>query len=235
MTYKQKEVIGDATLYLGDCLEILPTLDKVDAVITDPPYGVGFTGKTAVQRGGGTKKNGGGYISKFEDNEEYIIKIVIKAVKFCIENSRRCALTPGIRNMFYYPHPDDIGAFYSAAGTGVGKWGFTCSQPILYYGKCPFLENRKGSRANSCGQTYPNDANETGHPCAKPIRQMMWLVNRASWITDIVLDPFMGSGTTGVACVNLGRKFIGIEIEPKYFEIACERIENAQKQGRLFE
>jgi site-specific DNA-methyltransferase (adenine-specific) len=63
---------------------------------------------------------------------------------------------------------------------------------------------------------------------------MEWLVNRASRSGETILDPFMGSGTTGVACANLGRKFIGIEIEPKYFDIACERIRAAQAQQRLF-
>jgi DNA modification methylase len=91
-----------------------------------------------------------------------------------------------------------------------------------------------GSRANSCGQTYPNDANETGHPCAKPIAMMRWLVWRASVESETVLDPFMGSGTTGIAALAGGRKFIGIEIEPKYFDVACERIENAQRQQRMF-
>lgn len=64
---------------------------------------------------------------------------------------------------------------------------------------------------------------------------MRWAVNKASLQTEVVVDPFMGSGTTGVACMNLGRKFIGIEIEKKYFDIACERIEQAQKQVRLFD
>ena len=227
-----KVIIGDATLYHGDCMDILPKLDRVDAVVTDPPYGVGFTGKISVQRGGGTKKNAGGYES-YEDNEENIIKVVIPVIQWCVDNSRRVAVTPGTRHAFKYPNPADIGCFFSAAGTGVGRWGFTCSQPILFYGKCPYLENRMGSRANSLGQTYPNDANGYDHPCVKPLPQIMWLVNRASHETDIVVDPFMGSGTTGVACANLGRKFIGIEIEQKYFDIACERIEAAYAQGRL--
>ena len=224
--------IGDCTLYQGDCLEILPMLGKVDAVVTDPPYGVGFSGKTAVQRGGGTKKQIGGYNS-FVDSVENITLVVIPAVTLALEMARRGAVTPGTRNLFRYPPADDIGCFFSAAGTGVGRWGFTCSQPILFYGSDPFLEAGKGSRANSLGQTYPNDANAVGHPCAKPIPQMMWLVGRATSETDIVLDPFMGSGTTGVACVKLGRKFIGIEIEPKYFDIACERIQKAYNEPRL--
>jgi DNA modification methylase len=73
-----------------------------------------------------------------------------------------------------------------------------------------------------------------GHPCAKPIKATEWLVEKVSIAGDTILDPFMGSGTTGVACANLGRKFIGIEIEPKYFDIACERISAAYAQRRLF-
>ena len=226
-------IIGDATLYLGDCLEILPTLGKVDAVVTDPPYGVGFTGKVAVQRGGGTVKGSGGYES-FDDTEENVISRVIPAIAHAIGIAQRAAVTPGTRNCFAYPKPTDIGCFFSAAGTGVGRWGFTCSQPILFYGADPFLEDRRGSRANSLGQSYPNDANATGHPCAKPLPQMLWLVERTSRAGETILDPFMGSGTTGVACAKLGRKFIGIEIEPRYFDIACRRIEEAYRQPRLF-
>ncbi len=74
----------------------------------------------------------------------------------------------------------------------------------------------------------------SGHPCPKPIQYAQWLVSRAAEMGQTVIDPFMGSGTTGVACANLGRKFIGIEIEPKYFDIACRRIEQAYKQPRLF-
>ena len=226
-------VIGNAELWLGDCRDILPTLGKVDAVITDPPYGVGFTGKIAVQRDGGQTKGDGGYES-FEDSPENVRAVIVPVLTAAIGIAKRAAITPGTRNLFAYPAPADVGCFFSAAGTGVGRWGFTCSQPILFYGSDPFLEAGKGSRANSHGQTYPNDANATGHPCAKPLPQMQWLVWRASADGETVVDPFMGSGTTGVACMKLGRKFIGIEIEPKYFDIACRRIEDAQRQGDLF-
>ena len=78
-------------------------------------------------------------------------------------------------------------------------------------------------------------AEKNGHPCPKPIRQMIWMVNRMTRNKDdSILDPFMGSGTTGVAAIQLGRKFIGIEREPKYFDIACKRIEQAVAQGQLF-
>jgi len=135
--------------------------------------------------------------------------------------------------MWRYPQPDDMGCFFSAAGTGMGRWGFTCCHPILYYGKDPYLAKRLGSRPNSCGQTYPNDANKIDHPCAKPLPMMLWLVQRASLAGMTVLDPFMGSGTTGVACVKLGRAFIGIDIERQYFDLACQRIEEACAQGDM--
>ena len=72
------------------------------------------------------------------------------------------------------------------------------------------------------------------HPTEKPVGLMKWCIEQLPADCSTIFDPFMGSGTTGVACMNLGRKFIGIEIEPKYFEIACERIENAQRQQRMF-
>ena len=227
------EHIGDATLYLADCREVLPTLGRVDAVVTDPPYGVGFSGKRAKQRSGSVTHREGGY-SGFDDTPEYVEDVAVWAVQFCAQTARSVAVTPGTRCAFLYPRPDDIGCFYSAAGTGLGKWGFSCSQPILYYGADPYLANGAGARANSCGQKFPNDANDVDHPCAKPLPQMLWLVNRVSWHGDTVLDPFMGSGTTGVACVQLERAFVGIELHEPYFDIACRRIEQAYRQPRLF-
>jgi site-specific DNA-methyltransferase (adenine-specific)/modification methylase len=77
---------------------------------------------------------------------------------------------------------------------------------------------------------------EFGHPTQKPLTLMLWTIEQArTKVNDLILDPFMGSGTTGVACVQLGRKFIGIELEQKYFDIACKRIEQAYAQGQLFE
>ena len=84
------------------------------------------------------------------------------------------------------------------------------------------------------GKQVTESAQKNGHPCPKPQKAWTWLVDKVASPTSTVLDPFMGSGTTGVACANLGRKFIGIEIERKYFDIACERIEAAYAQGRLF-
>jgi len=230
------ETVGNATLVLADCREWLasvPECFRVDAVITDPPYGVEFSGKAAHHRGKKFTKATEGYAST-DDTPEYVENVVVPAFNQALARATRAAITPGTRNMWLYPRPADVGTFFSASGTGLASWGFCCSQPILYYGKCPYLAKSMGSRPNSMGQSYPNDANETGHPCAKPLPQMTWLVNRVTLDGETVLDPFMGSGTTGVACVQINRKFIGVEIEPTYFDIACRRIDQAQRQQRLF-
>jgi site-specific DNA-methyltransferase (adenine-specific) len=219
---KRTEVIGNATLYLGDCLEILPHLPNVDAVITDPPYGVGFRGKTENDG----RKSTGAYESFADDDPPYIIERVRAALSI----AERGAITPGFRIMQQYPEWQDMGVFFVGGGVGLGRWGFCCAHPILYYGKRP---KRPGMwpTSYSDGRPMPSD---TGHPTAKPIEWMVRLVNLASMENETVLDPFMGSGTTGVACQSMRRQFVGIEIEPKYFDIACERIENAQRQERLF-
>jgi DNA modification methylase len=206
--------------------------NSVDAVVTDPPYGVGLKAKRAKQRNGKVSVRVGSY--GFDDTPEYVRDVVVPVIQEARRIASAVVVTPGTRNMWLYPEPDDVGAWYSAAGTGIGRWGFVCSQPILYYGKCPYLANRLGARPNSTGQTYPNDANKIDHPCAKPIRFATWLVERASLEGMTILDPFMGSGTTGVACVNTGRKFIGIEIDPDYCEIARRRIEHARQSMGLF-
>jgi len=206
------EHIGDATLYLGDCLEVLPKLGKVDAVVTDPPYGVGLD------------------YGSFDDTPDYVLQVACEMVKYSLSRGWRIALTPGNKNSWLYPKPDDIGVWFNPAGTGFGRWGFNLAHLILYYGKEP----RPNKSASSV--TGLNDRSEDfGHPCAKPLPFMCWLVNKASDEGETILDPFMGSGTTGVACANLGRKFIGIEIEEKYFDIACKRIEIAYQQPRLFD
>ena len=220
-------IIGDATLYLGDCLEILPTLGKVDAVVTDPPYGVGYEG--SVTKHG---KNGFAYAS-FDDTPESIARICVPAVRAAVALARSAVVTPGLANAFKYDEPRAWGAVHYPSGANTGPWGFICSQPLFYYGKDPYLARGLGSRPNGFSTTEATDRS-IGHPCPKPIKQTEWMVERVSFIGETILDPFMGSGTTGVACANLGRRFIGIEIEPRYFDIACRRIEEAYRQPRLF-
>jgi len=215
-------------LYTGDCLKILKRLEagSIDAVVTDPPYGVGLKARRAHQRQGGVSTRAGSYA--FDDTPFYVREVVVPAIEECRRIATSVLVTPGTRNMWLYPQPDDVGCFYASNGTGMGRWGFTCMQPVLYYGKCPYLSHRLGSRPNSSGTIYGNDSNTIAHPCAKPITMVRWLVERGALDGMTVLDPFMGSGTTGVACVQLGRSFIGIEIDPTFVRMARRRIAAAR-------
>jgi site-specific DNA-methyltransferase (adenine-specific)/modification methylase len=226
MTFRE-ETIGHARLILGDCREVLPTLSGVDAVVTDPPYGVGFKGSSTKW----TAADGIGYAS-FDDTRSNIEQLIIPAIRSAVSLARCAIITPGSACMFMYDEPRAVGWIYYPSGANSGPWGFVCGQPIFYYGKDPYLAKQLGRLPNCFASTESAEAN--GHPCPKPIKQMQWLVNRASLSGDTVLDPFAGSGTTGVACAKLGRRFIGIEIEPRYFDIACRRVEAAQRQADLF-
>ena len=215
----RREVLAEGVdCYLGDCLEVLPTLGRFDAVVTDPPYGLS---------GASTEKN---EYASFSDEPAKVfdlVSAVLESGKF-----ERLVMTPGQKMMFRYREPSAVGSFYYPAGTGSCSWGFVGWQPIFYYGKDPFLQDGKGRAANSFVST--ESAEKNGHPCPKPIGQWTTLVARTTRKGEHILDPFMGSGTTGVAAVKLGRRFTGIEIDPGYFDIACRRIEAALKQPDFF-
>lgn len=220
-------VIGNATLYLGDCRDVFPLLHGISAIVSDPPYGInGGSGTDAkVFKKGHYEMNG------WEDTPGYVYETAVWVVEQAIEKGIRAAITPGRRCAFQYPNPDDIGGFWIPGNAMNGRWGFGLLDPILYYGKDP----RAGKGAGTSGTVVTEPAGVDGHPAAKPVSAMNWLVNKASLPGETVCDPFMGSGTTGVACYNTGRAFIGIERESKYFDLACERIDQAQRQGRMFE
>lgn len=207
------ETIGNATLYLGDCLEIMPTLPRMDAVITDPPYGIGLE------------------YGEYKDSPDELAKLAPRIVSLSQTLAPLVSITPGNLNQYLYPKPTWTLCWFNRAGAGSGPWGFSCWQPILCYGPDPYLAAGKGRRPDFI--EWSEAAEPNGHPCPKPARFMQRWLERVS-LAGGVLDPFMGSGTTGVSCMALGRPFVGIEIEPKYFDIACERIENAQRQERLF-
>jgi site-specific DNA-methyltransferase (adenine-specific) len=220
----EKVSIGEHTLIRGDCLEVMadfPSRFRVDAVVTDPPYGVELKETRTKHRRTEAK-----YLST-DDTPENVLPMVRAAVSRCEEIAGRVVVTPGIRLLQDYPKAKDIGSIFFPNGAGVGPWGFVCSHPVLYYGRCPYLAKGMGSRPNGVSATHWNRRKDAEHPCEKPLQMMEWLVRRASLEGHSVIDPFMGSGTTGVACVNLGRTFMGIEKEQRYFDIACRRIEEA--------
>jgi len=226
---KRTEQIGDCTLHLGDCLEIMPELGKVDAVVTDPPYGVRLGTKSGTR----SRKTAKPY-NAHPDTPDYIKSVCVPAVLLCRDLARTTIVTSGNRCMWLYPQPDDFGVWWNPAGTSMGRFGFqNVGTPLLYYGSDPRAGKKGLSSSSPVGIAASRDE-ENGHPCPKPISITKWLVTKASLDSETILDPFMGSGTTGVACVQLNRRFIGIELDETYFDIACKRIEEAYKQPQLF-
>jgi site-specific DNA-methyltransferase (adenine-specific) len=231
MTPSRIEQIGLATLYLCDCREVLPTLGKVDCVITDPPYGVGLgtTAGTGADTSG--KWHGLARVAyeSFEDTYENFVSEIVPRLNACLDATDRALVFTG-PHIHEQRKPDAIGGVYCPAAAGRHKWGFKSFLPALLYGAAPDVH--LGSKATVIRSSELADNN--AHPCPKPTGWMVWAVDLASKRGETVLDPFMGSGTTGVACMNLGRAFVGIEIDPAYFEIACRRIEDSQRQVRMF-
>jgi site-specific DNA-methyltransferase (adenine-specific) len=228
----REEVIGSARLILGDCRDVLSTLTYVDAVVTDPPYGVALTGKAGHYRNNPSAKRHDTYAS-YDDTEENFDLVVIPAVLKAIEISRSSVVFMAGKGIFRLP-PGHLGGIFLPNGCGRTAWGFQNFMHAIFYGADPFLKFGKGSRPNGKYGLYGNDANGIAHPCAKPVAAMLWAVERVSFEQETILDPFMGSGTTGVACAKLGRRFVGVEIDPGYFDIAYRRIEAAQRQADLF-
>lgn len=217
------EHIGDATLYLGDCRDILPGLGKVDAVVTDPPYGIAFPYE--------------GYDDTLE-NLEALIASFVPASRAIAD---RVIITPGVSNIQRYPVADWIAAWTWETTATFGKLGFSQWQPILYYGKdlAGFGSVNgaiKSDRIHFAGGSAKISSDDPSiHTCPKPLGFMRRLLTRFTNEGETVLDPFLGSGSTAVASMGMNRPFIGIEREEKYFDIACRRIEEAYRQPRLFE
>lgn len=259
--------IGDATLYLGDCLEILPTLGKVDCVVTSPPYG--------QQRDYGAKisdwralVSGAITATPAHETTQILVNLglihsngeVVPYWQDLIDDMR----TDGWRHFGWYVWDKGFGL----PGNWSGRLG-PAHEFVFHFNKQSIevtkwvktkgynhggagLRRPDGSLSgisspDKIGQAFkvsdsvlritPHQARgglENQHPAIFPIELPNSLIRSFSTANDTILDPFMGSGTTGVACAKLGRKFIGVEIEEKYFDIACARIEEAYKQRDLF-
>lgn len=224
MSEWREETIGDCTLINADCLEVLPTLGKVDAVVTDPPYGIGLNtdnlrfsgGKGESRRKRGKLRGPANGVPIYGDDREFNpAPFLIGSAQIIFGwNHFADKLPTGSCLVWIKRNDDAFGTFLSDAEMA---W-FSRGHGVYCF--------RDLSNAGI--------ARERTHPTQKPVSLMEWCIGRLPADAHTILDPFMGSGSTGVACVKLGRKFIGIEIEPKYFDIACKRIEDAYKQGDFF-
>jgi len=208
--------IGDATLYLGDCMDVLPTLDKVDAVICDPPYGINENSKKVASREKLAAATDYGF---FDWDKAPPPDALIELIR---TKGQHQAFFGG--NYFTLP-PTSCWLVWDKMNSG------DFADCELMWTNWTKAVRRLQWRWNG----MIRQGNEPRyHPTQKPLEVMKWVIELCPK-SDTILDPFMGSGTTGVAAIQLGRKFIGIEREPKYFDIACKRIEQAAAQGQLFE
>jgi len=196
-------------MYLGDCIEILPTLGPVDACVTDPPYGVGF------------KYDG------HDDSREGYEAWCLTWFDLIAKIAPTIMMSPGAVNVGFWarhrPFKWQI-AWVKRAALGRSPVGFCNWEPMLFWGKgvtdavdvflAPILKSDELD----------------GHPCPKPLAWGIESIKRVPG--DIVLDPFVGSGTTGVAAIKHRRRFVGIEKVPAYFDMACRRIERAVAKMR---
>jgi len=192
-------ILGDATLYCADCMDVLPTLGRFDAVITDPPYP-----------------------DWLADEYKYFDGILAPLEQFDCKQlifwSTKCAFPLDYTARHVWDKKTGCGSEYEFLFERNGAKNF---KVIRFY-----LIN------SDVAASYTGDV-WTGHKSQKPIGLMRWCLDFMPKAKSI-LDPFMGSGTTGVAAIQMGRKFTGIEREERYFEIACRRIEQAYAQGQLF-
>lgn len=216
-------VIGNATLYLGDCRDIIPTLSRVDAVITDPPYGIlnlagdvagSVVRKSPRQVGSGTLKN------RLLNQSDVEWDIAPSSEVF--DALRNISSWQIIWGGNYFPLPP---------ARAILVWDK--EQPWENFSQVEIAWSNLSRPAAIFKESATRATPGKVHPTQKPLSLMTWCVAFVPGAA-VILDPYMGSGTTGVAAVQQSRSFIGIERDPKYFEISCRRIEDAQRQESLF-
>ena len=218
------EHIGNATLYLGDCREILPALGKVDAVITDPPYGIDF-GKA----GGFVASHGWG---QWREKVEWDVSQPPRETFDLILSISTHQIIWGGNYFTDYLPPTMQWLIWDKAQRGFSLSDFELAWSSKWQASRIFQYGR-GNEKGFAPKSKEQKEFISCHPTQKPVEVMKWCLG---FVDDAkqVLDPFMGSGTTGVACIKSGKQFIGIEREQNYFDIACRRLYEALRQPDMF-
>lgn len=221
-------IIGNATLYNADCRDVLPVLTGVDAVITDPPYG------DKTHKGARTGAIGGDILLTFSSITE---QLFIDICRQLVELTKRWIVMTC--EWQHAAKIEESGLPLIRLGVWIKQNGapqFTGDRPGTGWEAVAILHREGKKRWNGGGRhavwNVPKVDGE--HPTTKPQSLLQKWVKDFTDKDECILDPFMGSGSTGVAAVQMDRKFIGIEIDNKYFDIACKRIEDAQRQQRMF-
>lgn len=225
------EVIDNATLYLGDMLDVCPDLVTADVAITDPPYNCGKD-----------------YGTHADDMHPDAYRLWLGS-RFRALKTQQLVYTPGDRHLWDAPAICDWGGFelnrplaWHKKEFAGDKWSSgpaMCWEPIVWatrIGAHRYYNKIFGTSGRDClvvNATH-GDPWAKEHPCPKPLPVMAWLVGLFGPEGGSVIDPFMGTGTVGAACAALGRSFTGIEIHEPFFDAACRRIEGAYRQRDLF-
>lgn len=211
-------IIGECVLYCCDALTLLPTI-QADCLVTDPPYGISWTrGVNAARR----SKRHDGILNDQDTSARDAAVELCKGMPGIVFGSFYAPFPRHLKQVCVWHKPADSGLVGSVTGLRRDV------EPIFLVGKWPQVTCDRSSVFRSFeGQS--GTVTKTGHPHTKPVRLMKELL--AIIKGETVLDPFMGSGATALACIQTGRRFIGCEIDPAYFDIAVERIREAQHEG----
>jgi site-specific DNA-methyltransferase (adenine-specific) len=246
----RKETIGDATLYLADCMDALEHIEAADCIITDPPYSSG--GMVRGDRAGGAtsaKYQHGDTVTKLPEflGDSRDQRGFLAWCSLWMSSARRLvpAGAPMVNFIDWRQLPTMTDAIQCGGWVwrGIAVWdkGTAIPQPNSFLAQCEFMVwGTNGPRdVDYAGGAYLPGCyaiaapREREHMTQKPVTLLEGVVQITPPGT-VVLDPFMGSGTTGIAALKSGRKFIGVEMSPRFFDIACRRIEDSQRQDRLF-
>jgi site-specific DNA-methyltransferase (adenine-specific) len=210
----RREVIGDCVLYQGDCLEVVPLIGKVDAVVTDPPYGMSFQSNHRIVSHKRIANDCG------DELLQWACRLEAPHSKYVWMRWDNIADIPMPRSLITWVKNNH------SMGDLDHEHGRKTEVCAFYKGPDHFFPSGRPTDVITGTRT----GNEF-HPTQKPVDLMR---NVVEWTSGVVCDPFMGSGTTLVACAKLGRKGIGIELDSDYFDIACRRVEEAYRQPDLF-
>lgn len=239
----RKEVIGDCELYLGDCREVLSSIGEMDAVIADPPFSIPHEfGEAKGRSGKGTRT------LQWDWDADMSREDVVLALRLSVERSQSFMTFCGLSQATLIADMAEAAGFVAKPAVwvkecpppaGKGNWWPSGMQMAVYgyrSGSGAFFGDDDPKRSN----VFTADAyrygqpGKTGHPTQTPLTLMERFVRSLVPRGGACLDPFMGSGTTGVACAKAGRKFVGIEIDKQWFDVSCKRIEAAYAQPDMF-
>jgi DNA modification methylase len=223
MSFRKETLAEGCEVYLGDCREVLPTLGRFDAVVTDPPYGIGAD-RGAANRGG--LQHGKSLAPSAEyDLKDWDCKPIPPELMSLVTNSAKwCIIFGG--NFYSFP----ASSCWLVWDKENGDNGYADCE--LAWTNLPKAVRRIKWMWH--GMLRRNGEAREGHPTQKPVEVMRWAIGQLPEPSASILDPFMGSGTTGMAAVKAGKQFTGIEIDPTYFDLACERITRALREPDLF-